>query len=135
MTPKDDPVYVPDGGIETRKAPRAEVCFEIDFSGRAVTGSGVVRNISSSGALIADVDPPLKMDSEVKLQFSLFEDSLPITVRGVVRRETPDGFAVQFIEMNPRTRKILKTSIAKALSRAQAAEESSRSGRLGEKPK
>ncbi len=135
MRPKHDPVYVPDSGIRTRAAARVDVCFEIDFSGRAVTGSGVVRNISSSGALIADADPALKMDTEVKLQFSLFEDSLPISVRGVVRRETPDGFAVQFIEMNPRTRKVLRTSIAKALSRAQAAEESSQAGRLGDKPK
>ena len=112
-----------------RKASRVEVRFDAEYSGRSVQGTGVVLNISASGALIEDADPPLLSGGEVTLKFSLYEGSVALTVRAIVTRETDRGFGVKFIEMNPRTRKVLKMSIAKALRLAQGS--SAAPGHLG----
>jgi c-di-GMP-binding flagellar brake protein YcgR len=103
--------------LENRRFRRVSVRFEIEYSGRSVSGTGTVQNISSTGALIEDADPPLLSGGEVTLRFSIFEDSAPITIRGKVVRETENGFGVEFVEMDPRTRKVLKTAVSKALKR------------------
>ena len=114
MADKDDPIFVPEEGIENREAVRVDARFEIEYSGRSVSGTGVVRNISATGAFISDARPPLPSGGEIKLSFSLYEGATPVTVRAIVARETAEGFAVQFLEMDVRTRKILKTTLAKA---------------------
>jgi hypothetical protein len=122
-------------GIEARKFPRLSVSFAIEYSGRSVRGTGTVRNISSSGALIENAEPLLLAGGEVQLSFSIFGNSLPITVPAKVVRETETGFGVEFLEMNVRSRKILKMAITKALNRPDQSEEDSTLLRLRRKGK
>ncbi len=103
---------------QTGQLYRVPVRFSVKFSSKYCNGSGMVQNISSSGALIEDAEPPLLAGGEVKLEFSLFADSLPIKIKARVVRETEEGFAVQFQKADPRTRQILRAAIKKALSRA-----------------
>ena len=118
-----------DANTTSRQAARVTVSFEAEYSGRSVRGVGIVQNISATGALIEEAEPPLLSGGEVTLKFSIHEGSVPLSIRATVVRETDLGFAIEFIEMNPRTRKVLKLSIAKALRLAD--ETATVPGRLG----
>lgn len=81
--------------------------------GTKLEGTGQVRNISKSGALIEDVDQMLAPGSRIKLRFSFLEDSIPVEVPAQVVRETEGGFAVEFRKLGHRTRAVLGMAIAK----------------------
>ena len=106
---------VPNEGIAGRKTPRLDTCFDMTYKTRSKSGSGKIRDISSSGALIKQADTPLDTGSEITVEFSIFEDSIPLSIPAYIVREVPEGFAVRFREMDPRTRTVLKVSIAKAI--------------------
>lgn len=97
-----------------RKARRIPVRFPACFHGRRVDGKGMVSNISQTGCLIEDAEPLVVAGGEVRLRFSLFDDSLPFELRGTVVRETPNGFAIRFTSLDPRTRQILSFAISRA---------------------
>ncbi len=99
-----------------RAGDRARVRFRAEYRARGVDGSGFVRNISHSGALIDPAEPPLLAGGTLKLRFSFFEDSLPVEVKAEVVRETKTGFGVRFTEMDPRLRGIIKQAISRARS-------------------
>ena len=75
--------------------------------------------ISSSGALIEEVDPPLLSGGKIALSFTPFDDSKPIELRATIVRETDTGFAVEFDELDVPTYKILRTAISEAIRRSQ----------------
>ena len=89
-----------------------------DFTCRYGNGTGVIRSISASGAVIEKAEPLPVVDDEVRLRFSLLEDTLPIEIRAIVTEGTETGFEAEFHGLNVRTRKLLRMAIAKALSRA-----------------
>ncbi len=98
---------------------RVSVQFSVDFSNRYCHGTGTVQNISSSGALIEEVDPPLLSGGKIALSFTPFDDSKPIELRATIVRETDTGFAVEFDELDVPTYKILRTTICEAIHRSQ----------------
>ena len=89
-----------------------------DFTCRYGNGTGVIRSISASGAVIEKAEPLPVVGDEVRLRFSLLEDTLPIEIRAIVTEGTETGFEAEFHGLNVRTRKLLRMAIAKALSRA-----------------
>ncbi len=97
-----------------RAGDRVSVRFRATYRARTIEGSGFVRNISHSGALIDPAEPPLLAGGQTKLCFSFFEGSLPVEVKAEVVRETKTGFAVRFTEMDPRLRGVIKQAIARA---------------------
>jgi hypothetical protein len=103
-----------DGLGEKRTARRIRVRFRARYKGRNVTGSGLVRNISISGALIDPAEPPLLAGGEVRVRFSFFEDSLPVELKALVARETASGFAVRFTEVSPRVLSLLRLAVSRA---------------------
>jgi hypothetical protein len=102
------------------RARRIAVSFSADFSGRQVEGRGTVRNISLSGALIEEASHLLIAGGDVELRFAFFEGSLPVALHAEVVRETPTGFAVRFVRVDPRVREILRTAIARAAAERAA---------------
>ncbi len=96
-----------------RKKRRVGVRFRTRFEGRRIVGTGVVTNISESGALIEEADPLLVSGGRIRLRFSFYDDSLPIEVGAVVVRPTDSGFAVRFSGMDARLRALLAMSISK----------------------
>jgi hypothetical protein len=114
--PKPSAPAVQDDREYKRVGERVRVRFRATYRARSVEGSGFVRNISHSGALIDPAEPPLLAGGQTKLRFSFFEDSLPVEVKAEVVRETKTGFAVRFTEMDPRVRGIIKQAISRARS-------------------
>ena len=106
-----------DDRAETARSPRAKVRFKTDYFGRQVQGCGIVYDISTTGALIEESEHLLMAGGEVRLKFSFYDGSTPVEIDARVARETDKGFAVHFLEMNARTRNLLKVAISRALSR------------------
>ncbi len=107
-----------------RQKARARVRFQVAYVVRGKTmetangrrpleGTGRVRNISKSGALIEDADPLVTPGSTIKLRLSFLEDSIPVEIPAQVIRESGTGFAVEFKKLTPRTRAVLGMAIAK----------------------
>ena len=107
-----------------RQKARARVRFQVAYVVRGKTmetadgrrpleGTGRVRNISKSGALIEDADPLVAPDSSIKLRLSFLEDSIPVEIPAQVIRESGTGFAIEFKKLTARTRAVLGMAIAK----------------------
>ncbi len=107
-----------DGG-DSRRAGWVSARLRTDFTCRYGNGTGVIRGISASGAVIEKAEPmPLEGD-EVRLRFSLLENTLPIEIRAIVTEGTETGFEAEFHRLGIRTRKLLRIAMAKALRRAE----------------
>lgn len=100
-----------------RVRPRVPVRFRAEFSNRRIEGTGTVRNISTTGALIEPANRLPLAGVRITMQFSFLEESVPISVPARVVRETERGFAVEFLGMTERTRSLLGVAIAKLLTR------------------
>ena len=96
-----------------RKKQRINVRFGADYHGRRISGSGVVTNISESGALIDEAEPLLVSGGRIRLRFSFYDGSLPIEIGAVVVRPTETGFAVRFTGLDARLRSLLAMAVAK----------------------
>ncbi len=107
---------------ENRAAPRIQTRFGVEYSAKTCEGTGTIRSISSSGALIEPAEPPLLAGGEVRLRFSFFENSLPIEFTAEVVRETETGFGVRFSGMSARHREFLKRAISKVRTGEDASE-------------
>jgi hypothetical protein len=103
---------------EGRRAGWASARLRTDFTCRYGNGTGVIRSISASGVVIEQAEPRLVVGDEVRLRFSLLEDTLPIEIRAIVTEGTETGFEAEFHGLSVRTRKLLRMAISKALSRA-----------------
>ncbi len=101
-----------------RRAVWVSARLRTDFTCRYGNGTGVIRSISASGVVIEQAEPRLVVGDEVRLRFSLLEDTLPIEIRANVTEGTETGFEAEFHGLSVRTRKLLRMAIAKALSRA-----------------
>ncbi len=106
-----------DGG-DSHRAGWVSARLSVDFTCRYGNGTGVIRGISASGAVIEKAEPmPLEGD-EVRLRFPLLENTRPIEIRAIVTEGTETGFEAEFHRLGIRTRKLLRIAMAKALSRA-----------------
>ncbi len=105
-----------------RSRPRVEVRFRAEYSGRRISGSGTVHNISETGALIEYAEPLIMEGGRIRLRFSFYEDSLPVDIPALVVRETEGGFAVRFSDLDPRTRTLLRVALRRAAVRAREIE-------------
>ena len=114
----DKPGTEKSGDGDGRRSGWASARLRTEFWCRSGNGSGVIQSISSSGAVVAKPSLPLIIGDDVRLRFSLLEDTLPIEIRAAVSEETNTGYEVEFLGLSPRTRKLLRMAIAKAVSRA-----------------
>jgi hypothetical protein len=106
------------GGADKRASQRIHVRFPVTFTSHSTEGTAYAQNISVTGALLEEADPPLLAGGKIRLRFSLFPDSLPIEIEAEVVRETEAGFAVRFSDLEVRSREVLRRAIVKALNAA-----------------
>jgi hypothetical protein len=104
---------------ERRAAPRFSIKGPVNFEAGFTEGWGTLADISTKGARIDDADPRLKKGSRVGLMISLVEGALPIRVTAKVVRETERGFAVEFAELEPRLKQLIRLAVAQDDSSAR----------------
>jgi hypothetical protein len=101
----------------SQRSHRVTVQFTTEYTGKRVDGTGTVRNISQTGALIEPAEPPLAPGSHIRVRFSFLDSTLGVELAAEIVRKTPSGFAIRFNEMEERPRNILTLMIARAVAR------------------
>ena len=82
------------------KGPDRRFLFRIpvDYEAGGQCGKGTLIDISSSGALIEEVDLQLSVGAFVEICYKLEAEEMPTLLYGKVSRETESGFAAEFVE-------------------------------------
>ena len=80
--------------MERRSEARIETTFEVVWEAGSLDGVGILRNLSRSGAWIADLSVQPHIDVRIRIAI-LEEERAPVVVNGVVVRRTSAGFAVE----------------------------------------
>jgi hypothetical protein len=82
-------------GRDRRRYPRLEFGIRV-FEEK----DWMIRDLNPLGCFIETANP-LPIDSEVDIKFQIPMESqyIPIVAKGIVRRETPAGMAIEFIEL------------------------------------
>ena len=94
-------------GREQRTATRFTVRVSTEYEGAQV-GTGFTDNLSLSGVLIEYASASIPIKTEIGMRFSFFAGSFETVFRGIVIRQTEDGFAVQFVDMSEAQLEILR---------------------------
>lgn len=85
---------------ERRRAPR--IPWEVQFSSGRLEGTGILRDLSVSGAHIMALGIQPAPGEPARLYFSTCWTEEPLVVVAKVTRRTDSGFAVRFCEADPR---------------------------------
>ena len=80
-------------------APRFKLRAPTEYQNESVHGSGMIWDISASGARIENVTSVVDPGATLALRSSFFPGSFDIQIKGDVVRHTRSGFAVQFVEL------------------------------------
>lgn len=109
-----------------------EVPVQVSYDagrGRVASLSGVIQDISISGARIGKIEKGIPAGRLVKLRFQFFATSTPVTLGARMVRETDDGFAVEFSRVNQFMRNAIKVAISRLRQRneEEATEDTSQS--------
>ncbi len=83
---------------EEQPARRFQLRIAVDFESGGQSGQGTLVDLSSSGALIEEVDRSLCPGAFVEICYRLDGEDKPTLLSGKVVRETGNGFAVEFVE-------------------------------------
>jgi hypothetical protein len=84
---------------ERRVAPRFKLRAPTEYQNESVHGSGMIWDISASGARIENVTSVVDPGATIALRSSFFPGSFDVQIKGDVVRHTRSGFAVQFVEL------------------------------------
>ena len=79
-----------------RAAPRKDIGIDVFCSVRTEKGSGILRNLSLSGALLECTSIRLAVGDAIIVAFPGNLDREPGVLHGVVVRLTPDGCGIKF---------------------------------------
>jgi hypothetical protein len=90
---------------------RIRTHFEISYSSGREDGSGILANISYSGALLTRTSVQPRLGSHVRVFVLLSEDS-PFEVVGKVVRHVEDGFAIEYADLSPELRRLVDDAAA-----------------------
>ena len=88
-------------------APSAEESIPVIFYGSRIEGEGMVRSISSSGAVICQTAAPIAVGQKLALELGLPSDLESLRIAAEVVERTDDGFAVRFHFDGPEERRIV----------------------------
>jgi hypothetical protein len=92
--------------MERRIHPRYHARFVAFCSSGREEGEGRLRDLSYSGAQLADVALRPGIGTKVRLMV-LIEPTPPFELSGTVVRELDDGFAIEFNELAPEVRNLV----------------------------
>jgi len=102
---------------DRRVAPRYLIEAPVRVRSGTVSKMGRVRDMSSTGVRIEDVDLQPPEGTRLQLEFSFFKDSPPVTLAGeVVRKTETGGFCVKFRTVDSRIRAVLRVVLPKVAS-------------------
>jgi hypothetical protein len=120
--------------MEHRWGNRREISHAVRVRTRGgLVASGMLRNISVSGALLS-TDAPLQLSGHLEvLMFAKSQVLHPINAAAAhVVRVCPDGFGIEWAELSPPAVQLL-TSMLEETSHAVSAEESAATGDVAAK--
>ena len=103
------------GGVEEKNSTRnqrEQVRVLAAFEGPQISGRGTIRDISTSGARIEEIDDRPGIGTPLVVQLFMFPNQHPVTlVANVVRETESGGFAVEFDGLDDRTRSLLHLTL------------------------
>jgi PilZ domain-containing protein len=91
---------------EKRRDFRIQTHFETSFSSGGQQGSGILGDISYSGALLRQTSLRPRIASQVRVRIFLGEGS-PFVVVGQVVRHVEDGFAIEYADLRAEVRQFV----------------------------
>ncbi len=94
---------------DRRSAPRFKLRAPVEYRAGALQGDGTIWNISTSGVRIENASAPLKIGFRVGLRSSFFPGAFEVELTGQVVRQTPNGFAAQFVELEAPQAEMLRS--------------------------
>ncbi len=89
-----------------KRAFRIEARFETLYSAGREEGSGILVNISYSGALLESASLNPKLGSDIRIHV-FYQREAPVEAIGRVVRHAGSGFAVEFSESDPKVRNLV----------------------------
>jgi hypothetical protein len=89
-----------------KRAFRIEARFETLYSAGREEGSGILVNISYSGALLESASLSPKLGSDIRIHV-FYRREAPIEAIGRVVRHAGNGFAVEFADPDPKVRDLV----------------------------
>ena len=92
---------------DKRRNSRIRTHFETSYSSGREDGSGILANISYSGALLTHTSIQPGLGSQVRVYVLLSEDS-PFEIVGQVVRHGEDGFAIEYADLSPELRRLVE---------------------------
>lgn len=106
---------------ERRAEPRAEVDLEVHYRTAQEFLSAYARNISGGGMFIR-TQQSLPLNQAVRVRFTLPGVAHKFEIRGIVvwsnpapsRSSFPSGMAVKFLEIDPKSQKLIQDFVNKA---------------------
>ena len=99
---------------DQRAAPRYALDVPVECSCAGTTRKGRVEDISALGARLEKVGIQPAEGTVLGLKLALYENSVPIRLEGkVVRHTDSGGFCVQFVNLDVRVERILRTLLPK----------------------
>ena len=102
--------------IEKRTAHRFLPRVPVEYENGG-PGSGILWNISESGARIEEVSRLVAPGTTLTLRFSFFVGSFDVPLRGETVRRTDSGFAVRFIGVSEPQLDMLRRALPGATTR------------------
>ena len=82
-------------GGDQRRGVRRQIEFEVVYNSGREEGTGVLVDISNSGALFEDTSLQPKLGTEVQLNVLLYGEDGSVPLLGKVVRHTLTGFAIE----------------------------------------
>ena len=95
-----------DPNDHSKRAIRIETRFETLYSAGREEGSGMLVNLSYSGALLESTSLSPKVGSDVRIHV-FYQREAPVEAIGRVVRHAGSGFAIEFAEPDPMVRKLV----------------------------
>jgi len=95
--------------VEKRRASRVRTRFETPYSAGREEGTGILANISCSGALLTETSLQPRIGSQVRVYVLLSE---PFGVVGKVIRHVEYGFAIEYAAVSPKLSHLIDDATA-----------------------
>ncbi len=81
------------------------------FETLSSSGTGILQDISYSGAQIGEISKPPEIGSDITL-YVFLQPINPIELVGTVVRHTENGFAIEYKDVNPEVRRLVDDAAA-----------------------
>jgi hypothetical protein len=94
---------------DKRRGARIRTRFETAYSVGREEGTGILANISYSGALLMETSLQARLGSKVRVHVLLSE---PFEVAGKVVRHVEGGFAIEYADVSPELRRLIDDAAA-----------------------